>query len=254
VVHEVTPLTKGYRFVLTFNLTADPQGARPSAQMNFHAHDGIRQVLRQWQSGTSSIDGSCVIHQLDHEYTEQGLKLRSLKGEDLDVVRALSDACSAEGFLCFLASCEKEVSGGCEEDYGYGGRSRDYGSAYSNGCHEIIEVFDTYLRLKRIVDMNGKMVAENVDVDEEDFLVENPFEDRTPDDEDYSGYTGNEGVSATQWYRDTVCSTHSPLQIIAKPSGHRDCAEKYWCRFSHEGMRLGRGRSDLVAQQPQTRF
>jgi hypothetical protein len=73
--------------------------------------------------------------------------------------------------------------------------------------------------------MNGKLVAENVDIDEEDFLEENPFEDRTPDDEDYSGYTGNEGVSATQWYRDTVSSAHSPIRTIAKPPGNCDRTE-----------------------------
>jgi len=239
VIHEVTRLTNGYRFVLTFNLTADPQGAHPSAKMNFDAHEGLRRLLKQWQSDISSSKGnSCdrVIHLLDHEYTEQGLKLQSLKGRDLDVVRALCEACSATGMLCFLASCEKKVFGSCEEDFGYSGRFGTYNSKYNNNYHKIVEVCNTSLRLKRIVDMNGKLVAENVDINEKDFLKKNPFEDKTPDDEDYSGYTGNEGVSATHWYRDTVGSTHSPMRTTAKPPGHRDCIENYCCRFSHEGI------------------
>jgi hypothetical protein len=94
--------------------------------------------------------------------------------------------------------------------------------------------------------MNGKLVAENVDINEEDFLEEHPFKDKTPDDEDYSGYTGNEGVSATHWYRDTVGSTHSPMCTIAKSPGHCDCTENYCCRFSHEGIHLV---SQLVIHQ-----
>jgi len=252
VVHEVTRLTNGYRFVLTFNLTVDPQAARPSAKMNFDAHDGLRRLLKQWQSDISSSKGiSCdrVIHLLDHEYTEQGLKLQSLKGRDLDVVHVLCEACSATGFLCFLASCEKEVYGSCEENFGYSSRFRNYGSGYGGDYHEIVDVCDTSLRLNRIVDMNGELVAENVDINEEDFLEENPFEDREPDDEDYSGYTGNEGVSATQWYRDTVGSTHSPMWTIAKPPGYRDCTENYCCRFSHEEIRLEEAHSQLVVHQ-----
>ena len=251
VVHEVTPLTKGYRFVLTFNLTADPQGARPSAKMNFDAHDGLRRLLRQWQSYVSSSKGSScdsVIHPLDHEYTEQGMKLQSLKGKDLDMDRALCEACSATGLLCFLASCEKRVFGSCEENSSYNSRFDDYGSEYSEDLHDIVDVFDTGLCLKRIVDMKGKLVAENVDINEGDFLEEDPFEGRTPDDEDYSGFTGNEGVSATQRYRDTVGSSHAPMGTIAKPPGHRDCAESYSCRFSHEGIRLGDAHFESVVQ------
>ena len=247
MVHEVTPLTKGYRFVLTFNLTADPQDARSSAKMNFDAHDGLRRLLRQWESDICSNQGSLcdlVVHLLDHEYTEQGLKLQSLKGRDLDVVRALREACSATRFTCFLASCEKMVYGGCEDNYSYGGRYNSYGDS-----HEIVDVYDTSLCLKRIVEMNGKLVAENVGINEKDFLNENPFEGRAPDDEDYSGYTGNEGVSATQWYRHTVGSTPSPMRTIAKPPGHRDCTENHCCRFSHGGNRRRGAHSQLVVQQ-----
>jgi hypothetical protein len=233
VAHEVTPITDGYRFVLTYNLAADPQGARPSASMSYTTHGELHRLLRHWQSdlssGIGSSDGS-VIHQLEYQYTEQRLRLQSLKGRDLDVARTLQDACNATGFLCFLASCERRVYGSCDydyEDYGHGYRSRynHYGSYNDDSYHEISDVFDTSLHLKKIFNMNGILLAENVEIDEEDFLVENPFEDKTPDNEDYSGYTGNEGVSATHWYRDTVSSADSPVQTVAKHSGHCDCIE-----------------------------
>ena len=242
VIHEVTRVTKGYRFVLTFNLTADPQGARPSVEKRLDAHDVLRQLLKHWHSDISSGKVSSsdhVVHLLEHEYTEQGLKLNSLKGRDLHVVRALYEACSASDTLCFLAGCEKEVYGGCDEDYGYG----------SDGYHEIIDVCDTSLRLKRIVDMNGELVVENIDIDEEAILTEDPFEDKTPDEEDYSGYTGNEGVSATHWYRDTVGSTYYPMWTIANPPGHCVGTETCRCRISYDGIGLQEACFQLAVQQ-----
>lgn len=44
-----------------------------------------------------------------------------------------------------------------------------------------------------------------MDVDENRIVQPDLYEsDREPDDEDFEGYTGNEGASATHWYRDAV--------------------------------------------------
>jgi hypothetical protein len=205
--------------------------------MSYTTHGELHRLLKHWQSDLSSSTGSSggsVIHQLEYKYTEQHMRLQSLKGRDLDVVRTLQEACNATDFLCFLASCERMVYGSCENDYedyghgyGYRGRSRynHYGSYNDDGYHEISDVCDTSLHLKKIFDMNGILLAENVEISEEEFLVENPFQDKTPDHEDYSGYTGNEGVSATHWYRDTVSFADSPVQTVAKHSGRCDCIE-----------------------------
>lgn len=231
--HEVTPVTEGYRFVLTFNLTADSRGTLPSAKLNYTGCDELHELLTKMQSAmalsTSSLD-SKLIHRLEHKYTEHHLGLQCLKGKDLSVARALQDACSATGFLCFLASCEKMVYGGCDEEYndpydryddysGWDGEDSEEDSEKDSDdssdeedspkkvpdgdWHIITEEIDSSLQLKTVVDMAGRVLAENLDVDEYNFLLDDPFCDG-PDEEDYSGFTGNEGVSATHWYRDTV--------------------------------------------------
>ena len=54
-----------------------------------------------------------------------------------------------------------------------------------------------------MIDQNRATVAKNVDFEARDIAQGNIFK-RAPDDEDYSGCTGNEGVSTTHFYHDTV--------------------------------------------------
>jgi hypothetical protein len=65
-----------------------------------------------------------------------------------------------------------------------------------------------------VVDLNGVTVAEDYSINETDFVEDFPFDDRDPDDEDYSGFTGNEGVSATHWYRDSVSNCIINIQFL----------------------------------------
>ena len=51
-------------------------------------------------------------------------------------------------------------------------------------------------------------VARDIELNISDFLYTDAF-DRDPDDEEYEGYTGNEGASATHIYRETVSQLSS---------------------------------------------
>lgn len=133
----------------------------------------------------------------------------------------------------YLASLERKVYGGVEDDYdeyygrGFGyyddeesenGDSEDENSEdepsdcskdrptrrYASDFHEIIDECDKSLKLKRIVDFAGRVVGTEFDVDEDNIIQDEPFKDREPDEEDFEGYTGNEGGSTTHWYRNTV--------------------------------------------------
>jgi hypothetical protein len=93
--------------------------------------------------------------------------------------------------------------------YGYGddedGDGEDDEGDYGGGGFHAIEAeMDRSLKLTRIVDLDGNEVGKDYDVEEENIVQEEPFEERDPDKEDYEGYTGNAGAFATHWYRDTV--------------------------------------------------
>jgi len=63
-----------------------------------------------------------------------------------------------------------------------------------------------------VVELDGREVAKDMECNEKEMFIQtDPFEEVEPDDEDYSGFTGNEGVSATHFYRRTVSHPLPPV-------------------------------------------
>ena len=166
-------------------------------------------MLKSWSRAIESSDSMMsdhLVYQLEHQYTIANLSFQSLKG--LDRIRAehIKETSAAANVCFYLASMQHEKSGEVE-DGGYDHYSRqDYGS--SGGYHVIEECLEEKISLKRLVDLEGHLLAKNIALDEDAIIQEDPF-DREPDKEDYEGYTGNAGASATQWYHDTVCKKYS---------------------------------------------
>jgi hypothetical protein len=130
----------------------------------------------------------------EHQYTDASLSFNGLKGNDHQVAAVLREISSEYGFCFYLTSLERTVEGGCDEyEWEYG------------GSHEIVDEIDSGVTLNRVVDLNGSEIATDLDFDQENFIQSDPFEGLEPDDEDCSGYTGNEGVTMTHFYRRTVC-------------------------------------------------
>ena len=234
MTHEVTEVTTGYRWVLTYNLVNKSPGKQPLAAAVRSDLQELHAAFKSWQKDEDRLGYDKFIHILKHKYTDASLRLNNLKAKDLVAAQALQEVCSHTDCTLFLASCEREVFGGCEDEYGYDYSERyndryyddegdeteeseeedgyhDLDSEHEPRCstsryHSIIDVCADSLSLKRVVDLDGVTVAEDLSIAEADFIEDSPFEDRDPDDEDYSGFTGNEGVSATHWYQDSVSS------------------------------------------------
>ena len=120
-----------------------------------------------------------------------------------------------------FASLERELYGGCDgggfDDYGYGyGGFDHYGYNGGGSSHDITDVIEDSATLRKVYNLDGEEIGNEVSIHRGDILQgDNAFGE--PDDEDYSGYTGNEGkstlqcawlnsligagVSNTQWYR-----------------------------------------------------
>ncbi|KAK4894231.1 hypothetical protein LTR27_007599 [Elasticomyces elasticus] len=224
VRHEVKPITFGYRLVLTFNLVQDVaqgQGYGVGFVMRF---PNLEEAIRMWSRACAEEgDDTPALYALEHQYTDASISLQALKANDLAKAQALKQFAIQHNFVLYLASCEKEVSGDAEEgDDDYDGYSRskrrrygydDYGET-SDEYHQITYETESSLRIQRLVDLTGTELAQNLEIAEEDFLQDAPYEDRDPTECEHTGPTGNAGASATHWYRDTVLVMVQTRQVV----------------------------------------
>lgn len=179
----------------------------PASELTANANKGtlkLRRVLKSWMHNIQEeVKVSHVLgYLLEHQYTAASLCVDGLKGHDRQVIANIRDICDQEGMCLYLANLDLRIEGGCDED------DEDEEDDY----HEIIEEVDRTVTLKRVVQLDGIDVAHDLDFDESLFVQNRPLTDQAPDrEEDYSGYTGNEGVSATHFYHRTVrnlCCAH----------------------------------------------
>lgn len=220
VVHEVTQVTAGYRLVLTFNMVmSEPQNtALPAAEVVLQ-QPLLDRALKAWTyHGDPQED---LLFALEHKYTEASLKASSLKAADRARVTALQRYAGQYQYDIFLATMEHYRRGHAEEnDYDPYERGTMYGCDWdddereyddygygddADGLHGIEDIVESETQLKHVVDLDGTLLLKDVDVDEEQVINLDPYEDRDPDAHEYEGFTGNAGAQSSHWYRDTVC-------------------------------------------------
>ncbi|KAF9777459.1 hypothetical protein IL306_004426 [Fusarium sp. DS 682] len=207
VHHEVLPITSGYRWVLTYNLAIDQSLPPLSAALKRSELRPLRHCIRRWLAqDPSSRENPYIYHILDHEYSEANVSFRTLKGPDIARVAALQQACKGLPVMIFLALLEKEEQGSVEFDpsdlqYNYRGAMGQYDDEDDGDFHCIDEVLEINYRLKTVRDLQGKVVAWEMAIDEKDLTDPGLFNDMVAYKEDYEGYMGNYGPSATHWYR-----------------------------------------------------
>lgn len=196
VLHEVKPVTSGYRVVLAFNLVAKGDAPPPAfADLDEHVKQ-LRHSLVPWLENPSP---EFLVYPLDHQYTEASIRVNELKGTDLQRVQCMLKLQQDSNFKLCLASLEKLVNGGvdglepCD----------DYTELNSDGeqFHPILDTGEEYVKLKKVFDLEGTVIARDVQIEEETHLVSTRFRFNWPDKEDFEGWTGNEGAMTNHWYR-----------------------------------------------------
>ncbi|KAG2165453.1 hypothetical protein JADG_005192 [Aureobasidium aubasidani] len=204
VIHEVQEVTSGYRWVLTYNLVqTDFEQFNSTAS----ADRKLRAILTEWNNTIEEEGGETdkMIYQLDHKYTDASIRLNSLKGADLLRAQRLFSVCDQVGFTLYLASLGKQVHGSAESNNnGYYDRYDDDEEGSDGEFHAIEDVIDETLKLTRVVDTDGNVIATDLDIEEDDIVQPDPYEDRDPDEDSYEGWTGNAGATSTHWYKDSV--------------------------------------------------
>ncbi|EJD55214.1 hypothetical protein AURDEDRAFT_118417 [Auricularia subglabra TFB-10046 SS5] len=201
VKHEIKPITSGYRLALSFNLVHTTTALRPSIANDAAPLLRLRHVLRAWRDDEGDVDR--IVYQLDHTYSHANLSGSALKGPDAHVLAIVDEAAKELGFCLGLGTLKHTIRGYAENDY-----DNFYGRRYGV---EMGEVTDTSTSIDTLFDLEGRIIARNVRLDEdtatipEDFLT--AMQDEQCDHEDYEGYQGNAPpweANSQQVYRRTV--------------------------------------------------
>ncbi len=213
VEHEVKHITAGYRLALSFNLIHTTSALRPALSPQNGVAARLRQVLLSWKEGESQDEAPAkLIYLLDHKYSQAALRGSALKGADAHLVALLDNIGRPHGFRLGLASltCTERGSGndyggGC--GYGRRGRYGRYGWGYSEDEDEdeddvsMGEVEDTEISIKHLVDLDGKLIREDLDYELETEVIPDEVAEAITsgayDEQEYEGYMGNVSKSYT---------------------------------------------------------
>ena len=164
VLHEVKPVTSGYRLALIYDLVYTP--AHMSLPMA-PTYDGpcaeLRRVLHKWENKSKECD--CITYLLKHRYSDVDFSRGAscLKGEDDERVALVRAAADELGLFIFLANKDR-ASGTYDLDLARKRRCR---------CRFIKPDYDTSISLVKMVDLSGHVVLSpnhSIEVDKDCFL------------------------------------------------------------------------------------
>lgn len=211
VTHEVEEVTSGYRLVMTYNLVRGPSDVPFSAAtLNQQLYAPVEQAVKNWAAACDNdYRSGTAIYMLDHKYTDANLSFETLKCADSARAHILREVAGQSEKVVFLASMERMQCGEPANDGRYDWAEDQYDSEGNSpepeeGYRDLDYIKETELKLKRIIDDAGEVIADDMDIDEDHIIQDDPYECREPDDHDYEPYTGNAGAEETHWYRDTV--------------------------------------------------
>ncbi|MCJ1436898.1 hypothetical protein MMC27_006280 [Xylographa pallens] len=221
VEHAVQPITSGYRLALIYNLIFTAPGTPQSASTSAKKKLELEKLLSSWKRTLETAGSGApelLAYTTEHKYTDANLRFDYLKGKDRYRAQYLKDACGRQGFGLFLANFEYMVNGECvyEEPYRHSRRSRrgydydDHDYDYDHGndnrstadFHKLEDITSSEFKLRILMQTNGVMVVKDIPMPQT-YIVQREAFQGIPEQEDYIGYTGNAGVEATHYYRNT---------------------------------------------------
>ncbi|KAA1473725.1 hypothetical protein DENSPDRAFT_823223 [Dentipellis sp. KUC8613] len=196
VQHEIKPITSGYRLALSYNLIHTTKSMRPAPSVNQKVVKRFAKLLDAWTNANSETSPEKIVYLLDHKYSEANLRGSALKGADAHKVALLEGLAKKHGFSIGLATAHCHLSGCGDDDFGNRHGRVDFG-----------EIADSEMTIQHLVDVNGRLIKEGLDFEEEETIPEDltdSVESGPCDREEYEGYMGNGAGSLERWYRRTV--------------------------------------------------
>ena len=209
-VHEVRPVTSGFRLTLVYNLTRSGH-RQPAAPPEYSKEQTtITALLRGWAENKDSPDDSSpekLIYPLEYAYTPAELSFDALKSADAAAAAVLVRAAEESACDLHLAMVSIDETGSAEYS-GYASRRRsrwhrarddDDNEDYDFEVGEIIERTLTVSDWRR---PDGRQPAINeLPFEERELCPPGSFDGLEPDEQHFHEATGNEGASFERTYR-----------------------------------------------------
>lgn len=202
--HEVRPVRRGHRIVLTYNLIlqGEPATALPDVRLQALTR-GVRDFFEQ---DRPEGPPDRLIYLLDYQYTRHGLAWHHLKGGDTTCAAALREVARRLGCDIHLALADVHETWACEEEYVGGERharrfSDDDAEADepSSATPELRELLNSDIEL-RFVGRGVPRRALAAPVDDDELCYSTPSVQMKPFESRHEGYMGNYGNTVDHWY------------------------------------------------------
>ena len=199
-VHEIRPVTAGYRIVLVYHLVV--RGAAAAvlrAAPDFDAQEEqIAAQLRSWE--TTSAAGDKIVWLLEHQYSEAGLSFDVLKNADAALGRVLARAAQRENHVLYAAILSIYECGTMDESGDFPGWDEPEDFDWDDEDWDE-EQIDSTRELFGLVAPDGSRPDYGaLPLLAGELLPTGALDDVEPDHED-STVTGNEGVQMSRSYR-----------------------------------------------------
>jgi predicted 2-oxoglutarate/Fe(II)-dependent dioxygenase YbiX len=261
-VHEVLPITSGYRLALIYNLVRRGAGLLPVPPDHCSELDAVTALLQNWADDKHSADDDSpekLIYPLEHAYTPAELGFGALKGADAAVAKVVAEAAHRAACDLHLALVSVQESGSAEHT----GYSRSWRSrSHDNNEFEAGEIHSRTVMASDWCRPDGEpSPLTRIPVDDLEFSPPEAFEGLEPDEEYFREATGNEGASFERTYRRAalVLWPQDKLLAVINQAGLRvtlpyltDLAERWEASGEGQASTLWNRAHDLSAQMVAT--
>lgn len=215
-VHEVRPVTSGYRLTLVYNLLRYGDGPMPSLADHSDQAATLAALLQRWgQAGAGEATGEALptklIYPLEHAYTPAELDFANLKLADAATAATLLQAAQQADCEVYLTLLSIEESGSAEYPVSRHRRGRGRGYWHDNDDDddmgnevdfEIGEIIDSSFTLSHWRRADGAPCSiTTLPFTSDEICPPDLFDDMEPDEQHFYGATGNEGASFERSYQ-----------------------------------------------------
>jgi hypothetical protein len=209
VLHEVKPITSGYRFALAYNLVRSSDATAPeSAVPHDPSAPALRKSLSAWANGLDQEKNvpKKLAWLLEHKYSRMNMCQAALKGPDAHLVLRIRPIAEELGLQLGLAIVSMKI----DNNFPSGDDDRwQEGPMLMDGVEVYYNEYNAVRSAKYLVDLDGRLVCSNPKFSRGmlgEMMPEGwgkQLAKLKPDKQEYEGYQGNGAGSVIhcEWLR-----------------------------------------------------